>query len=330
MSFPTGGPGFGTPAPQSTTTSDASGLPRTLLALTAGLGVLNFLLGFLPFAKISGSQMYEGIDSNRNFFEMPNPVTSLAFLLVAGVLAGLGLLVRSESKTIPAAASIVGFLSLLFLAVTLTDGLSLAYGAYLVLVTAFVQVVASVGALLLDHGIIKVPAPKPADSTGFGRPAQGYGQSGFGQGGPGFGQGGPSYGQYPPAQGYPAPGQPPQGQQPQAPGYGQQPSYGPQGQQGYAAPGRPQGYGAVPAQQYGSYPAAPGAPAGAQQQQKSQQQSEQPTTQYQAPVQGATGPTYGSSLDFGSAQTPSQHAAPQPDATQAFRAPTGEEDKTDQ
>lgn len=322
MSFPTGNSGYGAPAPQSTPSAGSKGLPFVTTAVTAGLGVLNFLLGFMTFAKADGGSS-SGPNSTINFFELGSSAqAALAFLLFGGVLAGLSLLPELESKAIAAAASVVGFLALLMAAINIPDGYSLAGGGYVVLILAFIQLAAAVVALLFDRGIITEPAPKADNVGGFGQPQQGQSQQGFGQGYPNQ-QG--SYGQ--PQQSYPAQGQgsygqpqqsfPAQGQQP----YGAQPGQS-QPQQPYGAPAQPQ-YGAQQAPQqpqsgynYGAVPAQSG------------QQAETPAPQqYQPPVQGSTGPTYGSSLSYGATPNQPQHSAPESDPTQAFRAPNAEDDK---
>ncbi|MBJ8344103.1 DUF5336 domain-containing protein [Antrihabitans sp. YC2-6] len=220
MSNPTGGPGYGAPAQPNPSASTTKGLPFILTAGVAGLGVLNFLLGFAPAAKadIRGA---EGV----SFFE-GGPYPVLALLLVAGVIAGLSLLPKQDSsavKLIAAAATIAGWVSLLFVVFNYDTGVNVGVGAWLVIFLGLVQVIAAVGIVLLDSGIVKPPAPRPAYN--------GYGQPGGGYGGPqGYGQapqqGG--YGQAPQQGGY---GQPPQqggyGQPPQQGGYGQQPPAGP-------------------------------------------------------------------------------------------------------
>ena len=112
MSNPTGGQGYGAPAQPNPTAGRAKGLPFILTAVVAGLGVLNFLLGFAPFTK---GVDYRGYSSgSANFFESGG-VIFIAFLLLGGLLAGLTLLPKQTGGLGgAAAASLTGFLALLF------------------------------------------------------------------------------------------------------------------------------------------------------------------------------------------------------------------------
>ncbi|MFC9996115.1 DUF5336 domain-containing protein [Nocardia sp. NPDC127526] len=259
MSYPTGGSGSGynSPAPQpssapgygaqpaggpaagsSTTPAAGKGLPFFLTVGVAALGVLNFLLGFAP-AKGSSD-----IDLSFNLFESAPALP--AFLLFAGLLAGLSLLPKQDWVGAAAAASAAAFLAVLFH--SFAGELNNEWGAWVILFLSFVQAVLAVLAVLFETGIIKPPAPKPAaPQGGFGQPQpfsstgpqgyqqQGYGQQGgygqqsFGQQGGqpsygqqgGFGQQPPSYGQQP--AGYSSGSQPTYGQQGGQPSYGQQP-----------------------------------------------------------------------------------------------------------
>ncbi|MEV6135000.1 DUF5336 domain-containing protein [Nocardia sp. NPDC051990] len=297
MSYPTGGSGYNAPAtppaPASSgqsagtgTESSAKGLPYFLVVGVAALGVINFLLGFLPFFGQKPRDLGRGVTVEGNdtisLFQYFGGAGLLAILLLGGLLAGLSLLPKQNWTGAAAAASAAGFLGTLFLSFTTPDDLDveLKWGAYVLLFLAFVQTAIAVAATLFDAGILTPPAPKPATPqappSGFG--AGGYGQQGaFGQGQPGqFGQGQPGqFGQGQPGQfGQGQPGQFGQGapqyqsQQPygqsqpsqpiygqgQQPPYGQQPSYGQQppayGQQpGYGAAQQGSPYGASPAAQ---------------------------------------------------------------------------------
>ncbi|MFI6367203.1 DUF5336 domain-containing protein [Nocardia sp. NPDC050630] len=285
MSYPTGGSGYNAPATppapsssgQSAGTgaeSTAKGLPYFLVVGVAALGVLNFLLGFLPFfgQKPRRGASVDGSDT-LSLFQYFGAAGLLAILLLGGLLAGLTLLPKQNWTGAAAAASAAGFLGTLFLSFTTPDDLNveLKWGAYVLLILAFVQTAVAVAAVLFETGVLTPPAPKPATPQGpqggFG--AGGYGQQGafgqgqpsaFGQGQPGqygqgqfgqsqpgqFGQGGP---QYQPQQPYgqSQPSQPTYGQG-QQPSYGQQPpSYGQQPGYGAAQQGSP--YGSAPAAQ---------------------------------------------------------------------------------
>ncbi|SEL22982.1 DUF5336 domain-containing protein [Rhodococcus maanshanensis] len=263
MTFTPAGSGYGPGEPPSGGLG-SKGLPFLLTLGVLGLAVVNFLLGFAPFAKVT---TFGDETLTQSSFEAGYPILALAFLLFGGLLAGLSLLPEQPYKGAAAAASVVGFLIALFFMFSLSEGVSLAIGGILGLILAFVQAGVAVAVLLFSLGMLKVPAPKPAGYAPqgyptYGQPPQGYGQ----QQAPGQ-----PYGQVP--QGY---GQPPQAQgQPQAqPGYGQsQPGYG-QPQPGYGQPqpggyGQPQGYApptnpyappAPPQQGYGQAPQGYGQP----------------------------------------------------------------------
>jgi hypothetical protein len=172
----------------------------------AALGVVTYLLSFVE-AGLSGSL--------------------IGFLLLGGgLLAGAALLPKVGRVLVPATVIVVT--GTLFLLQAVAQGGS-STTAIVALVLAFLQSAAAIGAVLLDSGLVKAPAPRPRAPQGYGQPG------GYGQYPPGYGQPG-GYGQYGPQQGYPQQGY-------GAPGYGQPGQYGQQqgyGQQGYGAPG---GYG---------------------------------------------------------------------------------------
>lgn len=353
MSYPTGGSGYNTPgqpavpsqapstgaataAPSTAAGSDGKGLPFILKAATAGLGVLTFLLGFLPFvgvAPVSIGGTTVSSDTTENLFGYAGGAPTLALVLLAGLLAGLSLLPKQDLLATAAATAVAGFVSVVVLAFTVSDGIDREFGAYVVIVFALLTAAAAVVGLLFQLGIITPPAPKPAQPQQqpgqfgqYGQPGQqpGYGQQPGGYGQPGqqqYGQGGygaQTGGQYPTQSPYgqqsqpsvPQAQQPSYGQQPPAqPGYGQ-PQQSPYGQQ-YGAPQQQSPYGAAPQQQSpegatqnfgGQQPGQPfGAPSYGGQQQG-------------APAQGQTGSGQ-TQQPFGGEQT----ADPASDATTAFR-----------
>jgi hypothetical protein len=177
-----------------------------LVLAAAGLGVVLYLLGFVE-AGLSGS--------------------FLGFLLLGGgLLAGAALLPKAGRVLVP--ATVIVLTGALFLLQAVAQG-GASSTAIIALVLALLQAVAALGAVLLDAGLVKAPAPRPREPQGYGQ------QGGYGQYPPGYGQPG-GYGQYGGQPGY---GQPGYG----GPGYGQPGQYGQQpgyGQPGYGAPG---GYG---------------------------------------------------------------------------------------
>ncbi|MDV8024503.1 DUF5336 domain-containing protein [Rhodococcus sp. IEGM 1330] len=297
----TSAPGSAGPAsvaPQSKSPGSAlSSLPRILTFAILGLGVVTFLLGLLDLvtAEVTSSQeLPSSIQTSfsTTFFASGGSAVSVALLLAAGLIAGASLLQKdARNQAVVAALAITGWLVLVFQSFSLPSAegnefasttSSLGIGAILVLVLGFVQAAAAVVALLLDAGIVKAPAPKPA---GYGNQNQ---QSGYGQqnpyNAPTTSFGGPSqpqaYGN-PPSYGQPQGtssnfGQAPSGQSSGQHAYnpGGQPSYGqsapntPSPQGGYAPPpytgpsgpaagqayppnqyqyGQPSGYGQPPA-----------------------------------------------------------------------------------
>lgn len=346
MSYPTGGSGYNTPATPSTPASpaptagggtgasasgsDAKGLPFLLVVGVAALGVINFLLGFLPFTALESATGL-GSTSEESFggFTVFGSPTGLALLLVSGLLAGLTLLPKQEWKGAAAAVAVAGFFTLLFQVLTLAEGQNAKIGAWVLIVLALVQAAVAVVAVLFDAGIIKAPAPKPAGAPqqqgGYpGQQGQGYGQQGYGQGG--FGQQsqpGQSYGQQP-GQSF---GQQSYGQQsqPSQPTYGQQPgqSYGQQSQPSQPTYGQQAGqsYGQ---QSYGQQPAGYGAPQqGSPYGAAPAQQQPDAATQHFGGAQAGQ-QSYGQQ-GYGQQAQPNQPfggekpADPASDATQAFR-----------
>ncbi len=112
MSYPTGGSGYNTPATPSAPSAPgpgqpsgagagasaagaaAKGLPFFLLVGVAALGVLIFLLGFLPFAQAEITNSFNGATisgDSQSAFAMGLSAL-LALPLLAGLLAAVSLL----------------------------------------------------------------------------------------------------------------------------------------------------------------------------------------------------------------------------------------------
>ncbi|WP_069161666.1 DUF5336 domain-containing protein [Nocardia altamirensis] len=265
MSYPSGGSGYNQPAPatsaslgstpgggassgSSASGAEAKGLPFLLTVAVAALGVINFLLGFVPFLgskpiEFGGTPVRSA--ETASLFD-GSGASLLGILLLGGLLAGLSLLPKQNWTGAAAAASTAGFLALAVQSFSFGDGVELKWGAYLLLVFALAQTVAAIGAVLFEAGIVKAPAPRPAAAA-----TPGYAQGGFGQQQPSFGQSQPSFGQ----------SQPGYGQQPAQP-YGQQSPYGQQPGYGAAQQASPYGqsqpsqqaYGQQPGQSYGQQP----------------------------------------------------------------------------
>jgi Family of unknown function (DUF5336) len=218
-------PGYGLQAPgygAAPGPSQGKGLPFYLNVGVVALGVLSFFLGFAPY--ISGATASFGgesisVNASTNFF-MTNGLVSTSLLLVAALVAALGMLPKQDiHEGIVSSLSVVGFVSLLFQMISLPGQAKLGFGLIIVLITSFLQAGLAIGALLISSDIIKPPAPKQPEYGYYGQ--GGYGQGGYGQPQPQqplpqsqpqqpYYPGPPAVGSYPP----PPPSQPSQPQQP--------------------------------------------------------------------------------------------------------------------
>jgi hypothetical protein len=174
-----------------------------LLALgVAAFGLVQYFLGFADNA---------------------NPVgLETTFLLAGGVLAAIHVLPKGP-KTLPFAAllSLLGALGVLDTLVGLAETPGI---VTVILILGIIQMLLAVGAVLIEHDVVQLPASKPSAPQGryggqYGQPGpqQQYGQPGqFGQPGPVAQTGEPSQpfgqpGQY--SSPNPPPTTPPPGQQ---------------------------------------------------------------------------------------------------------------------
>jgi Family of unknown function (DUF5336) len=181
----------------------APGPARLAVLAAAALGIVIYLLGFLD---VGFGTSFVGV-----------------LVIGGGLLAGAAVLPKTGRVLVPAAVVVTtGFLLFLQL---VTEG-GAATTTIIALVLSFLQAVAVIGAVLLEAGMVKIPAPRQSTPPGYTQPSgygapQGYGQQqGYGQYGAPQG-----YGQQ---QGYGAPPGYGQGQYGQPGGYGQ-PGYGPAG-----------------------------------------------------------------------------------------------------
>ncbi|MEU5257783.1 DUF5336 domain-containing protein [Amycolatopsis sp. NPDC021455] len=189
MTFPSGGPGYpqqgggqqppgppssGFPAQQpphshqAPSGGGAAGLPQNLpllLALVVAVfAVVQYFLGFSDNGDV-------GIGGT--------------FLLGGGLLAAMHALPKGP-KTLPFAAlfSVLGALEVLDSLV----GMQTSPGIVtVILILGILQMIVAVGALLIEHDVIKPPAPKPAAPSYGGQHGQ-PGQQQYGQPGQQFGQ----------------------------------------------------------------------------------------------------------------------------------------------
>jgi hypothetical protein len=186
MTFPSGGPGYpqqgggqqppgppssGFPAQQPHShqaPSGPAGLPQNLPVLlslvVAVFGLVQYFLGFSDNGDV-------GIGG--------------VFLLGGGLLAAMHALPKGP-KTLPFAAlfSVLGALEVLDSLV----GMQTSPGIVtVILILGILQMIAAVGALLIEHDVIKPPSPKPAAPSYGGQHGQ-PGQQQYGQPGQQFGQ----------------------------------------------------------------------------------------------------------------------------------------------
>ncbi|KQH80265.1 hypothetical protein AO501_28905 [Mycobacterium gordonae] len=237
MTYPPGSPGYpsgqqasgsyGAAAPAAAPTEPGESKLGLYLAIAvAALGLLAYFFSFGPMftynSEISGSGAEVSGDTGL----------SVAVALVAGMLAGLGLLPKAKSYVpISAVLSVLGVLLIIAATFNKPSSFSTGWALWIVLVCIVFQAVAAVGALLLESGVITAPTPRPKYDP-FGG---GYGQ--YGQYGQYGGQQGGYYGQ-------------PGAQQP-AQNPGQSSGYGSQYGGGYSSNPNPQsgGFSAQPTQQ---------------------------------------------------------------------------------
>ena len=157
-----GGPGFGPGQPSGfqgqgawsggqgyapATPKAALGLDKILALSVAGLGVLNFIWGFLPGISY-GTTSSAVINSYLGYL----PVV----LLVAGLLS-LGPWEPSGGKYtfVVAILSTVALIAVVIGLINVADGADVGIGLILLLVFAILQAAAAVGAYLFDAGILK-------------------------------------------------------------------------------------------------------------------------------------------------------------------------------
>ena len=214
MTYPSGGPGYPQqgggqqplqgPPPSSGAPVLPQNLPMLLILVVAVLGLVQYFIGF------SG----EAGDVSQDTI----------FLLVGGLLSALHMLPKGP-KVLPFAAlfSVVGALGALdtVVAEASTPGI-----VTVVLILGIVQMLVSVAGLLLEYGVLKLPAPKPATPQ--------YQQPQYGQSGPAGPFGQPQQYQQPGST-PPAPGQQPGSTPPPGPGQ-QATTYAPQQGQFFQQP----------------------------------------------------------------------------------------------
>jgi hypothetical protein len=205
--------GYGAPQPQ-----QRSGEQLPLFDLIgAGLGVLAFIWGFLPWYKgsVSGTGDTKGYS---NFAGAAGAAIGLSVL--AGAIAATVLLdKKAKGSLIPLAASVASLLVTFGLLVGKEKGISIKIGLILMLITAIIQVGVFVAGWLQAEGRIMTGTPAAGTQQQWGTQQWGgYQQQQQQQ----------PYPQTPAQPQYGQPAQPQYGQPTQQPQYGQ-PTQQPQG-----------------------------------------------------------------------------------------------------
>ena len=244
MTYPPGSPGY-PPAQQPTTQFAAptqqfgkvpdagpaahEGPSKYLTAAAAALGLALYLSSFGPLFTAGG-----------DFFTPTLLDLGVVAALLAALIAGIGLLPKQKATpALVAVLSVLGFLLVILIVLTVPDGVAIDWGLYLIIAFSVLQAIVAVAAVLFDAGVITQSAPKPRHEQQYGQyaaPGQYYGQpqhragppprqqgaqqrpgypsqygGGYPGGGPSTGgfSGGPQSGPPTPPTGFPAYGQPP-------------------------------------------------------------------------------------------------------------------------
>jgi hypothetical protein len=194
-------------------------LGRILPMVVGGLGILNFIMGFLPYLSSDN-------DSVSVFGAGPGYLP-LAFL-IAGLLALGPLLPKGQKASFAVAViSVVTLLGTLFAVVmenSYGSGASKGIGIILLLIFGLFQAVAAIFLWLFDAGVVKSTSDGSMQVSGQAFGAQ-IGQGGYGPGAPG--QGGPQHAG--PQHAGPQHGGPQHAGPQQGPGQGGPSQYGPSG-----------------------------------------------------------------------------------------------------
>ena len=188
MTYPPGSPGY-PPAQQPTTQFAAptqqfgkvpdagpaaaegpSKLPVYLTAAAAVLGLALYLSSFGPLFTAGG-----------DFFTPTLLDLGVVAALLAALIAGVGLLPKQKATpALVAVLSVLGFLLVILIVLTVPDGVTIDWGLYLIIAFSVLQAIVAVAALLFDAGVITQPAPKPRYQQQqygqYGGPGQYYGQ----------------------------------------------------------------------------------------------------------------------------------------------------------
>lgn len=215
MTYPPGNPGYqpaqpsgsyGPPSPSFVKSGDsASKLPLYLQIAVVVLGFATYLASYGP-----------GLTPRDGEFPIQGDVGyAVPLAVLAALLAAAGLLPKAKNYTpIVAAIAVLGALLAIQTTIIIDDMFSIGWGLWTILAFTVLQAGVAIGALLLEAGVLTVPAPRPKYDpyAQYGLPpGSGYygqqgqqGQQGQPGGHQGYGHhqtqqqsGYPSYGGYP-------------------------------------------------------------------------------------------------------------------------------------
>jgi hypothetical protein len=189
MTYPPGSPGY-PPAQQQPTTQFAaptqqfgkapdtappaegtSKLPLYLTAAVAALGLAVYLSSFGPLFKATGV-------STELFTPTLLDLGVVASLLGA-LIAGVALIPKQTASPAGIAIlSVLGFLLVLAIVLTVPDGVDIGWGLYLIIAFSVIQAIVAVAVLLFAAGVITPPVARPRyEQQQYGQ----YGQPYYGQ-----------------------------------------------------------------------------------------------------------------------------------------------------
>jgi hypothetical protein len=177
MTYPPGNPGYPPAqspgsygAPGSTSfakSADAeNNLKHYLTIAVAVLGVLTYLASYFP--------MVSRLLPNGDELVEKGSTLPVDLVLFAGLLAGVSLL--PKAKNYLAAVTAVSLLGSLLLIQDTIDASDRGAGLWIAVTAGVVQAALSIGALLLDAGVITAPAPRPKYDQYYGQYGGYYGQ----------------------------------------------------------------------------------------------------------------------------------------------------------
>jgi hypothetical protein len=180
MTYPPGNPGYppaqspgsyGAPAASSFAKSEdaESKLKQYLTIGVVALGLVAYLLNF--------GDLFSVPDEGKEILGFLNgEVKGIAAVLLAGLLAGVSLLPKKNYLGVVAAVSVFGALQVILSVVHTPKEVSITWELWLIIAAAVIQGGVSVGALLLDVGVITAPAPRPKYDQYYGQYGGYYGQ----------------------------------------------------------------------------------------------------------------------------------------------------------